>query len=92
MRHLTGHGVGTAVHEAPSVYNRPHRDLRKTMLRPGMILALEPITSEKSPEYVMDPLNERNLYTEHGDLGAQREYTILIADDGPEILAGMTTL
>lgn len=90
MRHLTGHGVGAKVHEAPSVYNRPHRSLSRTMLRPGMVLALEPITSLNSQEYVMDPTNDRNLYTEHGDLWAQREYTIVITDDGPEILAGMT--
>jgi methionyl aminopeptidase len=92
MRHLTGHGVGAAVHEEPSVYNRPHRNTRKTILRPGMVLALEPITSEWSADYVIDPQNDRNLYTEHGDLGAQREYTITIADNGPEILAGMQKL
>lgn len=92
IRHLTGHGVGVLVHEWPSVYNRPHRNLRRTMLRPGMVLALEPITSITSQEYIMDPVNERNLYTEHGDLGAQREYTIAITDNGPEVLAGMKEL
>ncbi|USN57567.1 MAG: M24 family metallopeptidase [Candidatus Peribacteria bacterium] len=92
IRHLTGHGVGVQVHEEPSIYNRPHRNLAKVVLRPGMVIACEPITAERSTDYAMEPGNDWNLYTEYGDLGAQREYTVAITDHGPEILAGMSNI
>ena len=57
-----------------------------------MVVALEPITAQTSETYVEDKINGRNLYTKHGDLGAQREYTVAITDNGPEILAGIQSL
>lgn len=90
IKHLTGHGVGTAVHEAPHIYNWPHPPTRQQYFQQDMVVALEPITSIKSHDFVEDPENGRNLYTEKGDLGAQREYTVHITDNGPEILAGVT--
>ncbi len=92
FRYLTGHGVGVEVHEDPSVHNFPHRSHRKVTLRPGMVIACEPITAERSEDYVMKPGNDRNLYTEYGDLSAQREYTVAITENGPEIIAGMTEI
>jgi methionyl aminopeptidase len=89
IKHLTGHGVGVQVHESPSVYNRPHPSLSKITLQPGMVLALEPITSQHSVDFVAHPGNDRNLYTEFGDLGAQREYTIAVHEESIEVLAGM---
>ena len=56
---------------------------------PGRVVALEPITAQKSTEFKERPGNSRNLYTTKGDLGAQREYTIAITPDGYEILAGI---
>jgi methionine aminopeptidase len=52
-----------------------------------MILAIEPITAEKSDEYIQKKWNDRNLYTRLWDLWAQREYTILVTEWKPEILA-----
>lgn len=87
IKNLTGHGVGVDVHEAPSIYNWPHRSLKKMTIRPWMVIALEPITAVKSSDFIHGTTNERNVYTEYWDLWAQREYTIAITENGYEILA-----
>lgn len=90
MLHLTGHGVGTALWEPPYIYNWAHPDTRNTTFRTGMVVALEPILAITSTDYIEKPsINNWNLYTKHGDLGAQREYTVLITENGYELLAGV---
>lgn len=91
IKNLTWHGVGTHVHEDPSIYNYPHASSYKIKFQPGMVVALEPITAQTSSSYIEDP-NGWNLYTKHGDLGAQWEYTVAITDNGAEILAWIQTL
>lgn len=92
IKDLTGHGVGVKVHEDPHIYNYPHPSGYKVRFKPGMVIALEPIIAVTSTHYIEDKINKRNLYTEHGDLGAQREYTVAITDNGTEILAGIEEL
>lgn len=87
IKTLTWHGVGVKVHEDPSIYNYPHPSTYKVKFKPGMVIALEPIIAKTSQAYIEDKSNSWNLYTEHGDLGAQREYTVAITDNGTEILA-----
>lgn len=92
IRNLTGHGVWTAVHEAPYIYNRANPQSRGVYFEEGMVIALEPITAVDSQQFTEMPGNHRNLYTDNGDLGAQREYTIVITADGYKILAGVQEL
>ncbi|MFA6255801.1 MAG: type I methionyl aminopeptidase [Candidatus Absconditabacterales bacterium] len=87
---LTGHGVGNKVHEKPHIYNTPNSEMKNILLQPGMVLAFEPITAVTSTDFGTKPGNNWNLYCKKGDLGAQREYTILITKDGYEILSGIT--
>lgn len=89
IKWLTGHGVGTEVHEAPHLYNRPHQSMEEIKWTPGRVIALEPITAVRSTDFKHKPHNERNLYTTKGDLWAQREYTLAIHEEGIEILAGI---
>jgi methionyl aminopeptidase len=77
VKSLTGHGVGTHVHEDPRVANYADPRLKGISFKPGMVLALEPITAELSQDYKTHK-NKRNLITQHGDLGCQREYTIAV--------------
>lgn len=86
---LTGHGVGVRVHERPYIYNYPHKDTKKIQFESGMVLAFEPITAVTSTDFVTKPHSEWNLYCKNGDLGAHREYTIVITDTGYEILSGI---
>lgn len=89
IKDLTGHGVGSKVHEDPHIYNYPHPSGYKIRFKPGMVFALEPIIARTSEKYKEDKINKRNLYTQHADLGAQWEYTVAITDKGTEILAGI---
>lgn len=63
--------------------------MKKIERIPGMVVALEPITAVKSDDVIYRDLNDWNLYCRKGDLGAQWEYTILITENGPKILAGV---
>jgi len=90
IKNLTGHGVGVEVHEWPAIFNRPNGDMQKYRFEKNMVVALEPITAIKSNVYVEKKWVDRNLYTKKWDLGAQREYTVLITETGYEILAWVT--
>lgn len=90
IKQLTGHGVGTALWEPPYIYNRAHASQHDLFFVPDMVVALEPITALHSTGYKEKPkINDWNLYTQEGDLGAQWEYTIHITESGYEILAGI---
>jgi len=89
IRNLTGHGVWNMVHEPPHIYNYPCTEMRRETLKPGMVIALEPITAISSIESISKPWNDRNLYTKKWDIGAQREYTLLVTENGYEILSGV---
>jgi len=91
VRSLTWHGVGKWVHEDPWVANYADHRLRHITFKPGMVLALEPITAEHSTDYIVHT-NKRNLITKHGDLWCQREYTVVVTEKWVEILAGLTSL
>ena len=53
-----------------------------------MVIAVEPITGITSSDYIEKPqVNSWNLYTHHGEPGCQREYTLLMTENGYEILA-----
>ena len=81
----TGHGVGRNLHEEPSVFNFRTKDLPNVTLRSGMTLAVEPILNGGSK--ACRTLKDRwTVVTEDGSLSAQWEHTILVTDDGCEIL------
>lgn len=84
VRILSGHGVGYAVHEEPYVPNFgvPGKGDR---LVPGMVIAIEPMLTRGSDDVV--GLDDHYTYvTEDGSRSAHFEHTILITEDGPEIL------
>ncbi|KGG16483.1 MULTISPECIES: type I methionyl aminopeptidase [unclassified Prochlorococcus] len=81
----TGHGVGKNLHEEPSVFNFRTNDLPNVTLRSGMTLAVEPILNSGSKR--CRTLRDRwTVVTVDGSLSAQWEHTILVTNDGCEIL------
>ncbi len=81
----TGHGVGRNLHEEPSVFNFRTNDLPNVTLRAGMTLAIEPIVNLGKKDCLT--LNDGwTVVTKDGKLSAQWEHTILVTDDGCEIL------
>ena len=84
VRTFTGHGVGTQMHEDPSVPNfgTPGRGLR---LVPGMTIAIEPMVNMGTHE-VTQLSDGWTIKTKDGRLSAHFEHTIAITADGPVIL------
>ena len=85
VRDLVGHGVGANLHEAPEVPNFPR--LRKgPKLRPGMVLAIEPMINIGSYEVCwLD--DDWTVVTADGSRSAHYENTVLITDGEPQILS-----
>ena len=84
VRDLTGHGIGTHLHEAPEIPNFVQRR-RGAKMQKGMALAIEPMINEGTYDvYWLD--NDWTVATADGKLSAHYENTILITDGDPEIL------
>lgn len=84
VQEFVGHGVGRSMHEAPQVshWGSPKRG---PVLRPGMVLAIEPQVNLGSREVVM--LSDGwTAITKDGSLSAHYEHTVAITPDGPWIL------
>ena len=84
VRQFVGHGVGTNLHEDPSVPNfgTPGRGPR---LVPGMTLAIEPMINAGTAE--VEILKDGwTTVTKDGKLSAHFEHTIAITPDGPVIM------
>lgn len=85
VRDLVGHGIGSHLHEDPEVPNFARRR-KGILLQPGMTLAIEPMINEETYDVVwLD--DDWTVVTEDGSLSAHYENTILITEDGPEILS-----
>ncbi len=84
VRQYVGHGVGTNLHEDPSVPNfgTPGRGPR---LLPGMTIAIEPMINCGTPEVFTLPDGWTVLTKDHR-LSAHFEHTVAITSDGPVIL------
>jgi len=84
VRDLCGHGVGQRLHEEPQVPNYPSRDA-KVVLKPGMTLAIEPMLNAGGARVRM--LDDGwSFVTLDNSLSVHYEHTVLIREDGPEIL------
>jgi methionyl aminopeptidase len=85
VRDLVGHGVGHNVHEPPQVFNYADRRMKKTILKEGMTLALEPMVSEGTFE--IDLADDDWTYlTADGKLNGHWEHTVAVTKDGCEVL------
>lgn len=84
IRDLVGHGLGRDVHEEPQVPNVGRRG-NGTLLREGMVLAIEPMISAGTAE--IRTLDDGwTVVTGDGALSAHFENTMAITAEGPRIL------
>ncbi|MFE2285421.1 type I methionyl aminopeptidase [Streptomyces sp. NPDC059443] len=83
-----GHGVGRSMHEEPGVPNEgpPGRGMK---LRPGMVIAIEPmLIAGGTDDYTHDP-DGWTLRTVDGSRAAHAEHTVAITAEGPRILTAL---
>ncbi len=88
---LTGHGVGRTLHEEPTVFHFRTRQLPNVKLRSGMTLTVEPIVSVGSKDTSLLP-DDWTMVTVDNSLAAQFEHTVVVTEDGCEILTDRTNL
>ncbi len=85
VRALCGHGVGLDFHCEPMVNH--FRTNRKTMiLVPGMVLTVEPMINAGSYDCQVSEEDGWTVTTKDGSLSAQWEHTVLVTENGCEIL------
>jgi methionyl aminopeptidase len=84
VKDLTGHGVGRKLQEPPTVPNYG-REGSGPSLKPGMVIAIEPIISLDPTEIVLKP-DGWTITADNGTLSAHFEDTVLITEKGPVVL------
>ncbi len=82
---LTGHGLGTTLHQFPDVPNTGKAGTGPT-LPVHTIIAIEPITSMGKPN-IREEGDGWTISTADGSLSAHFEHTILVTEAGHEIIA-----
>lgn len=84
VREYCGHGIGADFHEDPQVlhYGKPDTGIT---LKPGMIFTIEPMVNTGKREVKVLP-DKWTVVTRDRSLSAQWEHTILVTEDGYDVL------
>lgn len=89
VRDLCGHGIGQQLHEEPRIPNyRDDGRHGQTVLRAGMTLAIEPMVNAGGARVALAPDNW-TFVTRDGKLSVHYEHTVVVLDDGAEILTAL---
>lgn len=84
VKELVGHGIGTEMHEDPDVPNYGKAGTGPK-LKPGMVICIEPMLNLGSAAVgILE--DDWTIVTEDGSPSAHYEHTILVTNDGYEIL------
>lgn len=84
VKELVGHGVGHELHEDPEIPNYGKAGTGPELLV-GMTIAVEPITTAGSPDIYIEK-DGWTIKTWDGSNSAQFEHTILVLENGSEVL------
>lgn len=85
VRDYTGHGLGREFHESPQVLHIGKRGIGEEM-KIGMTFTIEPMINAGTHKTVLSTLDGWTVRTADGSLSAQWEHTIVVTEDGYEIL------
>lgn len=85
IRDLVGHGIGHEMHESPPDIPNYGRKGKGMLLPVGTTIAIEPMATLGGEKIVTED-DGWTLSTRDGSLAAHFEHTILITEDGAEIL------
>ena len=86
VREVGGHGVGKEFHEEPFVAHVGKKN-EGMVLVPGMVFTIEPMVNLGSRRVFLGSRDDWTIYTADGSLSAQWEYTVLMTEEGLEIIA-----
>ncbi|MEK4427084.1 type I methionyl aminopeptidase [Solibacillus sp. FSL K6-1523] len=85
IMNLTGHGLGKSLHEAPDHILNYYDAWDTTIMKEGMVLAVEPFISAKA-EHIVESGDGWTFVTPDKSLVAQIEHSIIVTKDKPIIL------
>lgn len=85
VKDLVGHGVGKYVHEDPRIPNYLDRELDPVEIKPGMLLAIEPMVN-MGEEDVRVLSDDWTIVTADASVSAHFEVTIAVTKQGTEII------
>jgi len=88
VRELVGHGVGYELHEDEPEIPNYGRAGKGPVLKAGMTIAVEPITTLGNPA-IVESRDGWTLFTRDGSWSAQFEHTVLVTKNGMEILTSL---
>lgn len=86
VRDFGGHGVGLDIHEEPFVFHFGKRGT-DMVLAPGMVFTIELMINGGSHKIFIDENNGWTVLTTDGSLSAQWEHTVLVTENGIEIIS-----
>ncbi len=85
VRDYTGHGVGREFHEPPQVVHVGRKGQGERM-RPGMTFTIEPMINTGTHKTVLSKVDGWTVRTADGGLSAQWEHTVLVTENGYDLL------
>ncbi|MEE1312503.1 MAG: methionyl aminopeptidase [Lachnospiraceae bacterium] len=85
VREIGGHGVGLEFHEDPFVSYVAPKGTEMLMV-PGMVFTIEPMVNMGQADVYTDEEDGWTVYTQDGLPSAQWEVTVLVTEDGCEVL------
>ena len=85
VEEFCGHGIGSRFHEAPQILHYYSKDSDKIIMEAGMIFTIEPMINQGKRHLKILP-DQWTAVTKDHKLSAQWEHTILVTEDGFEIL------
>jgi methionyl aminopeptidase len=85
VREYTGHGLGRQFHEPPQVIHVGRRGTGEIM-KPGMTFTIEPMINAGTHKTSLSKVDGWTVRTADGALSAQWEHTVLVTEDGVDIL------
>jgi methionyl aminopeptidase len=86
VRDYVGHGLGKKFHQEPTISHVPTAEGRRQRLPPGVSFTVEPMINAGVADGVQDPQDGWTVRTQDGRLSAQFEHTIMMSNEGPEVL------
>jgi methionyl aminopeptidase len=86
VRDYQGHGIGRRFHQDPGIPHYPDRRFGSVVIEPGVCFTIEPMVNLGTWKVVLDQSDGWTVRTADGSLSAQFEHTILMTEEGPEIL------
>ena len=85
VREFVGHGIGTSLHEEPQIPNYVDRRGENPRLKPGMVLAIEPMVNAGKPDTKV-LADKWTAVTKDRSYSAHFEHMVAVTENGPWVL------